>query len=270
MAYRKSCNRSRSSLNRPSSVAALGVAGALVLGAGPAAAAPVTYAVDQAFWGSFPGVFTFRAGSDVWQAGRADAVAADPDAFSYARGEITIDFEAKRVADYDFELDLGPLGIADPVPFRKDDPAVTVDRQFFPARSTPTSADQLQLYLNRSFGPDRRVAFADGTSEMAPRYRIAFDFVLNQFPEPDADVTLLLRADVFEFRETPLSGVCISFDACLPFDADYALLPASPPDTETYGGAGVAPVSVTAVPLPPAAALLLSGLAAVVWRGRRA
>ncbi|MEQ8233889.1 MAG: hypothetical protein RLW61_20250 [Gammaproteobacteria bacterium] len=231
----------------------------------PAIAAPVTYAIDQAFWGTKP-IGSYSLTTDVWQAQRADAVAADPGSFSYVNGTVTIDWEADELADYDLNLDLAPLGTS--VRFRKGAPEVNVDREAILPPVVASAAEQLQLYMSRGFGPQVTITPAGGTPVSAQQYRLEFDFVFNNFTNPESVQTLLLRADIFEFQELGALGDygCLYFGICST-TADYAAGSATVPDSQTYGGYGIAPAPV---PLPAPAALLASALAALGIRRQRA
>ena len=225
---------------------------------GAAAAAPVTYDIDQAFWGQYLVSVHGAIGTEQWQANRQAAVDANPSAFEYVRGSVTLDWDTGSVSDVGVTVDY--MNGATQITYTQADYA---GAPHFPVYGT--GVDQVVLNFQRAYGPTLNfVSYVSGSQNSMPQYLANFQLVVTHFPT-NGDVALVLQsATLGEARQThvynPYIGSMEAGGAYFNLDTNAT--------TKTYGGYGIAE-SAPAVPLPAPALLLIGGLGAMAAFRRR-
>lgn len=230
--------------------AAIYTCGALLTG-GVAAAAPVTYTIDQAFWGQYSATTFGTMGTDAWQVMRQADVDANPDSFNYLRGTFTVDWDTRQILSLDFAMDLDFASGERAINFTLADATRTRVEENVSATGLFAQAD-----LETTDGP------LIGTPAQ-PQFTGELTFVL------------LRSYDTGELSMGLNGGRGAEYMLFPGFDSGFTLVPdywdyqdTTNPTSSTYGG-GYG-ISVSAVPLPASVPLLIAGIGALAALRRRA
>lgn len=239
------------------------IAGALAAALSTAAAAaPVTYYIDQPLWGRAP------VGQDVttWQASRQAFVEANPDFWPRLTGHVTLDWTTGSYGSLALSYPVNYGGDAIPISFTEaavDSFGIITSSGGIPAAS---------IGLDIRFGPEQSFIvdpiYGDTVPSSLPLYRGTL--LLSVYKQLDDTVTLLMqRMDLWEARQAFSFG---SFGiGGRPTGGEYVRV-IQGAVSQTYccnAGVSLSAPEVAPVPLPAAGWLLVAGLGALRIAKRR-
>lgn len=230
---------------------------ALFLSCSGAYAAPITYNIDQAFWGQYSATTLYTALE--WQAQRQAQVDANPSAYNFLTGSITLDWDTQTFADFAFSMDEDINGVATVANFASTDP--TSSANF--VENTGAGSVQVNLRMMASWGPE--LTFG---SDTAPQYRASLDVSITRFLDT-GDLTLVMYPT--ETGEFQLFQIYDFETGTFSQSGSYDDNGSNPVTRTNGGGYGISEANAV-IPLPAGLPLLGGALglfAMMGWRNRR-
>lgn len=243
------------------------LAALLLVGPGAGWAAPTTYDIDQAFWGAFQLPLSASAPQSPadFQTQRAADVAADPSAFGFLTGQITVDWDSDTLIDLGLTM-TAPGGFSAGFGLAEVQ-SVTHANQGSRFTNLVQPVEEFRMALGAASGPTLSFDNDFGPVEELSQFFASLDFTLTRVLG-DGSLNMTLSNGLFQ--EAVQSTVVVVTDPlCNPLQTFTCVgdirnaggtysTRAQLPYTETYGAAGI---TVSEVPLPAGAILLLSAVA---------
>ena len=226
-----------------------------------AEAAPITYDIDQAFWGQYSATTLYTALE--WQAQRQLEVNANPSAYNFLTGSVTLDWDTQTVTDYGLGMDVVINGVETVASFAPADTGSSIIFNQNAGGGGIEPSEYVTLNMATSWGP----VYTYGSNTGA-QYRARLSLTIVHFLTSDDLALTMLPSQVGEFQRSEL---CPSYDLCF-ISGAYDDGGVSNPATRTYGG-GVGISEANAVVPLPAGLPLLGGALGLFgmmgWRNRR-